>query len=817
MLRIESWDPRRRQALVALLFYAGMTVVLTAPLPLHVFSTVARAVRQDVWLNLWVLAWTSEHLLTSPAGLFDANIFFPHANTLAYTDHFIGEALLAGPVYWITGSAVLAYNTAWYAALILTAWGGYLWVRCLIGDEPAGEAAALVAGAVCLLVPGKRTALSHLQVISLQGVTLSLYALHELLKKPRWRSALCLAAATTYAALCSWYTAAYVALLLPALGAAGLALPGQASDRRRVAAWGAAALLVSAAIMFPVALPFRAVQEEMQFERPVAELVATSLAPIDFVSSWSWLHSGFMPLGSGAGGYFPGFLALALGVLGLRAGWRRGDSWPLVYGLGALVFAVLSLGPSYTVADGVAVPLPYALLYGLVPGFGALRNPYRAAFIATLLFAAPVGYGAREVIQWWRARFLYRDRWRVKPRLQELMPATWAFAAILACVHLVEAWPGPQEIAALPRAPSGAYDWLAEQDPGSAALVWPLPRPFDDNARYQLWTIGTWAPLVNGHSGVYPADFLGLYDADEDFPSSSFLAQLKERFPVGYVVAHYGLVDDAGPVRRLVAASGELEEVWTGGDDVVYRVSNGSSRGWLRRRLPERLLGDSIEVWTGSNAAGCAIRVIVDGEIAGEARLAEQGAADADGAGYLIDLDLSAPAGPLAVLEVYLVEPGGLPRIEPSAEMRPQRRASLSINGQAALEGPVVVAVFDGSNGRLLFERAAPADEAGGGAAVRAALEAAGPGDELVVAIAEEFDYMLIERLRLLLTRAGAPTSGTTLDEIGTTYAFRGTLGSPAGSARENAGEASAGLPDGNAEDDCRLAPIIRFDLGASQ
>ena len=96
---------------------------------------------------------------------------------------------------------------------------------------------------------------------------------------------------------------------------------------------------------------------------------------------------------------------------------------------------------------------------------------------------------------------------------------------------------------------------------------------------------------------------------------------------------------------------------------------------------------------------------------------------------------------------------------------------------------------------------------------MRDALSVARQGDELVVAIAEELDYMLIERLRLLLTRAGAPPSAASLDELGTTYVFRGTLGAEEGSAAEVIGEESALL--GSGEDaDCRLAPIVRFSLG---
>jgi len=815
-LGTEATNPRRRRALYALLFYAVAVLLLAAPLPLHFFSTVARAVRQDVWLNVWALAWTSEHLLTAPAGLFDANIFFPHLDTLAYTDHFIGQAILAAPLYWLSGNAVAAYNLAWYAALILTGWGGYLWVRSLIGDEPAGEAAALVAGAVCLLVPGKRTALSHLQVISLQGVPLALFAVHSLLKRPGWRPALGLTAAAVYAALCSWYTAAYTALLLSFVGGAGVLVGVPPEQRRRVLGYGAAALLLAAAVMYPVALPYRAVQQEMAFERPLQELVATSLRPVDFISSWSWLHQGVLPQGSGAGGYFPGLLAALLAALGVRDGWRRGDRWPALYAVGAAGFAILALGPRLTLGESLTLPLPYELLYRLVPGFGALRNPYRAAFFATLLFAVPVGYGARRAIEWGRARLLYQQRWRAHPRLGGLAPVTWALAVTLSAVHLLEAWPGPQEIAAMPAPPSPAYEWLAQQDPPGAALVWPLPRPFDDNARYQLWTVGSWAPLVNGHSGLYPADFLELYDVEAEFPSPAFVDFLKQRFPVRYLVAHYGLAE-GGVTPAAAAENTELEEVWSGGDDVIYRIDNGAGVGWMRRRLPARMLAESVRVDTTAAARGCGVRVLLNGAIAGEARLTDTG--NEPGAGFSFAVALEAPpaVGYTVDLEVYLVGETGLPRVDLHAAMRPQRRALLEINGATVLQGAVVIAVLDADTGRLLFARATEADTAGAGTALRQALDAAAPGDEVLLAVAEVLDYRLIERLRLLLDGAGAASSGETLPELGTTYAFRGRIGAPTGSARESIGGDSAALLDGDPVGDCRMAPMPSFEmLGSS-
>ena len=824
----EAGRRRRQRALLALVFYVAATLMLAWPLPLHVGETVARAVRPDTWLNLWALAWTSEHLLVNPAALFHANIFFPHPNTLAYSDHFIGEALLAAPLYRVTGSATLAYNLAWYAALVLTAWGGYLWLREVLADQPGGEAAALVGGAVCLFVPGKRTALSHLQVISLQGVTLSLLALHALLRRPGLWSAAALAAAALYAALCSWYTAAYIGLLLPVLGLAGLWLgTGMEAKRARAAAWGAAALLSAAIVMIPVAIPYRAVQAELQITRPVAELAATSLRPIDFAASWSWLHEGFMPAGSGAGGYFPGFLALGLGALGLWIAARRREPWPLLYGALAAVFVVLSLGP-YLEVGGWRLPLPYGGLHALVPGFGALRNPYRAAFIATLLFALPVARGAAALIAGCRARLRQGESGNSRALLE---PIGWGVAVALAGLHLLEAWPGPQQVAPLPRPPSGAYAWLAAgsplqpaaggggdagalspgpgpsaaASPGPATLVWPLPRPFDDNARYQLWAVGGWTPLINGHSGVYPADFVALYEAGAEFPDARFLAALKEAYPVERVLAHYGLAEDGAAVRARAAAAAGLEEVWAESDDVVYRIGNGAEGGWLRRRLPVARLGDAIRVELPAAAAGCRVGVALDGRAVGQAPASEAA-----------ELPLPQPSGPgpFAVLEIWLLDAGGKPALELAAARTPAPEARLHVNGWLLAAAPFVAARIEGASGRLAGWRAGDADDSAA-ASLRDMLAAAGPGDTLAVAIAEQGDTTLIERLRLLLDAAGGPARAGAAQDIGGAYAFVGEIGAPPGSAREAAGVEAAALSTAAGEGgatDCRLAPINGFE-----
>ena len=49
---------------------------------------------------------------TSRSIIFDANIYYPFANTLAYSENLIGSAFFAAPIIWLTGNLVLAMNLA---------------------------------------------------------------------------------------------------------------------------------------------------------------------------------------------------------------------------------------------------------------------------------------------------------------------------------------------------------------------------------------------------------------------------------------------------------------------------------------------------------------------------------------------------------------------------------------------------------------------------------------------------------------------------------------------------------------------------------
>jgi hypothetical protein len=116
---------KQKLSLVVLSAYSMLALAMTYPLILHPTSTVPSDIG-DPLLNTWILAWNSQALLTNPTELFNANIFFPLTNTLAYSEHLFSTAILALPLQLIGAEPILAYNVSLLITFPLAGFGMYL-------------------------------------------------------------------------------------------------------------------------------------------------------------------------------------------------------------------------------------------------------------------------------------------------------------------------------------------------------------------------------------------------------------------------------------------------------------------------------------------------------------------------------------------------------------------------------------------------------------------------------------------------------------------------------------------------------------------
>ena len=176
----------------AALVYTAIALWATWPLARGLTRDVAWDLGDPV-LVIWALAWNCTQLLAILGGdlsrigtYFDANIFAPGPNTLAYSEHFVAQAVQVLPVYAITGNAVLCYNLLYLSTFVLSGLGTFLFVRELTGSR----AAAFTAGLLFAFAPYRFPQSSHLQVLSSQWMPLALYAFRRYFDTGRPRALL---------------------------------------------------------------------------------------------------------------------------------------------------------------------------------------------------------------------------------------------------------------------------------------------------------------------------------------------------------------------------------------------------------------------------------------------------------------------------------------------------------------------------------------------------------------------------------------------------------------------------------------------------
>jgi len=544
-------------------FFIGVTAWLTWPLAARLASGLSAS--PDSLLNFWALAWNFHVLPREPLSLFQANIFFPRPDTLAYSEHLLGVALFAWPAFLASGNAVFAYNVAFFASFVLSGLGMFL----LVEELTENRWAALLSGVIYAFAPYRFLHLLHLQLLSSQYFPFVFFFLLRFLRQGRPRQ---IVAAGFFALLqilsCNYY-ALFLALAL-ALWAAVIAIARPPGVDRRQLILASLTAVVVASLSFPFLLPYERNRAEQGFYRRYQDVVQFSAAPSDYLRPTAFnavFYTPWLPAQERSEkALFPGFVAMALAALGMIHGRRK---MGIYFALLVLVSFVLSLGPEITWGDG-SYFLPYRLLYKYLPGFAGLRAPARLGLLVLLGLAVLAGIG------WARA----------SQRLATGRRARLALGTAALGLLLFEYQTRPLD-PIFPPVPSSppVYAWLATQAGDFSVLELPMREGEDITGESIRMYHSTrhWKRLANGFSGWWPNDYWELVGRMRSFPNSRVLRFLEAHVPVRLVIIHYDQYP-AGEAERLRAAMERYRERLPlrarFSDDAVYEVlPEGSGSG----------------------------------------------------------------------------------------------------------------------------------------------------------------------------------------------------------------------------------------------
>jgi hypothetical protein len=527
----------------------GLTLVVTWPLA----TCLGRCLGPppDSILSVYFLAWVAHALTTPGVRLLDAPMFAPYPGTLVLGDWMPAVAPLAVPTVVLTGNPVVAHNVVLLAFYTAAALGTAVLARQLLG----GTGPALVAAVAFAYSPRLLDQAYNLQTLGIAWLPWLCLALERFLARPSWGRVGALVALGLGLALTSPNHLVYAGLPLAALALGLLAVRDHRVD---AAALGRLVVvsLPAAAILWGFLAPFRRAVAEWDLGRTLAEAAGNALT-LDHVTRPPPEALLRHVVGGGATASVPvdglvqGVTLIALAALGLaglrRAGPARGCTLG-PYGVAGVLALVLAFGPSLATPWG-ALPLPYRMLYALVPGGAVVRTPGRFVLFVDLVLALLAAAGAA----WTTARV---------PAGRRTLAMAGLALLVLAESVLVP-FPGAVPRLDPARLPDG-YRWLARTPPTTVALALPM---------------GDWVNVaasafhlrrtVNGWSSFLPPRYPELVAAMEGFPDPRSVALVRSLRPDVVLVDRAWLTPER--VRGLEAGSG-LGPVGGFRSHLAYRV-----------------------------------------------------------------------------------------------------------------------------------------------------------------------------------------------------------------------------------------------------
>jgi hypothetical protein len=442
--RRARWEPSpalARAEIAWIVLAALMLAVITSwPLVLHLPSRIAPDLGDPV-RTAWEVAWVGHAMVHQPLHLFDANVFYPHGLSLAFSDSLLGYGP-AGLFGSGTVAALVRYNLLFLFAWALPFIGAYLLAR----ELGLGRLGAAAAGAAFAYAPYRVTEAGHLHVISSGGIPLALFLLLRGYRRgsrglvlagwlvTAWQVSLGFTLGLQYGYLLAILAAIAVVYwwrgglrvgecARPEARAGGRAVntdePTEAAPvrggrgpliPRRLLAVTLIGIALTGIIGVYQSVPYLKIAHDYPTaKRTLKEVKTYSAGPAALLAAssenrvWGGVSAGMRAKvhSKNESVFFPGGLILVLTAVGLAGVGGSAFTRRLRLGLalGILTVSLLALGLGLTGAG-----YPFRLVHDYAPGWDGVRVPGRIFTLGTLFYAllaaAGVQWLMRRVAPW---------------------------------------------------------------------------------------------------------------------------------------------------------------------------------------------------------------------------------------------------------------------------------------------------------------------------------------------------------------------------------------------------------------------------------
>jgi hypothetical protein len=535
---------------IPLLLMTALAVIHTWPLALAP-GTHSRNDNGDAQLNAWILAWVEHTLPRDPMHLFQANIFYPAHDVLAFSEPLIVPAILGAPIAWIGGSPVLVYNLMMIAGFALSALAAYALALRWTHDRVA----SLLAGTTFAFNTHTLTRLAHVQALHIYGLPMALLATDRIITEGRARHGVWLAAWMMVLAYTSGYLLVFASMVV---AIAMLVRVREWLPRwRAVLTSSAVATGLAALVILPLWIPYHRAATKQGMVRSLEAVAEYSATPKGYLAAAGTIHlstwSGRFfkdPVDS----FFPGVVLIVMAATAVALTFRRGGNDEETVTRRRVLMLIVIAAAGVVLSFGTATPV-YGWIYRIFPPMHGLRAAARFGNLFLLAMAVLAGIGLAAL----------------RRRMPSGTAAAIGVAAIL--VANAEALRAPfvyRPFTGIPR----LYALLADQPNVVLAEVPFYPRQaVFENAEYVLNSTAHWRPLMNGYSGYTPASYVDYANVFWYFPRDYAIDAMK-RAGVTHVMVHperFG--HEAADVIRQLEARKDFELLGTGARGLrLYRL-----------------------------------------------------------------------------------------------------------------------------------------------------------------------------------------------------------------------------------------------------
>ncbi|MFN3301765.1 MAG: hypothetical protein ACK413_01915 [Patescibacteria group bacterium] len=531
--------------LFVLLFFTFLTVIFTYPLIWHLDRAVF-----DIFEPLilsWRMAWNAHQLFKDPLNLFQANIFYPSRNSLAYSENLIGITILVLPIIKIFNNPILAHNLALFLSFILSGYGMFLLTFYLTKNFLA----SLLSGLIYTFAPFKIfRMLYHINILSGQWLPFAFLYLYKFFEDKKIKNIILFSFFSILQTLTSFHYFLFLLIGLIILIIIEIFFQKKLFFEKKFLKGLYLASLIILAIILPILWPYFQLEKLYKSNQKniIYEMAFYTPSLKDFFIPW-YIKKDYKDIEKNV---FPGiitliFLAVSFFIFSKNKLEEKQKRILITFSLIALIGLLLSFGPLLKIKEHYFFNFGPYLPFSFLPGFKSIRAVGR--FIILFIFGISLIIGLAISI------FL-KKKSLTKLSFLFLLMILFIIESLLISikfVYLIEL-PIKKDIPYI-------YQTLAKEKDDFPLLELPIlinGKP-EISAIYMYFSTYHWKKLVNGSSSYYPPLYPQFVKTFIDFPHEKSIRLIKA-LGVKYIIIHYNLMkkEEKERIKREIIKFPEL-------------------------------------------------------------------------------------------------------------------------------------------------------------------------------------------------------------------------------------------------------------------